>query len=259
VNQLEQVRGYRGGYLIGFIIISAVALRTVLFYQGLSNLILVISLLASYAFLYSLEPWFSNHFGWGKYFYFPMQTCAVIALTNLRPFTDVSSLLYVPLCLQVFRSFSRQAVVIWMLIFTTLLTYTLLIGLGWLVGLALALLFLAVCTFLVSFDILYIRKQADQAESQRLLHDLQSAYRKLEEYAEQVEELAAARERNRLARELHDSVSQAIFGVTLTSQSARLLLDREPARVPKQIEHLQEMTSSVLSQLRSIISELRPE
>ena len=259
MNHREGAHGYRGGYLVGFIVITAVVLRSVLFYRGLSNLKLAISLLAVYALLYSLEPWFSNRFAWGKYLYFPLQTCAVIVLTNLQPFTDVSSMLYIPLCLQVFRSFSLRIAVIWLLLFMILLTYTLVVGLGWLAGLALALLFLAVFTFLVSFDILYIRKQSDQVESQRLLHDLQSAYRKLEEYAEQVEELAAARERNRLARELHDSVSQSIFGITLTSQSARLLLDREPARAPKQIEHLQEMTSSVLSQLRSIISDLRPE
>ena len=92
---------------------------------------------------------------------------------------------------------------------------------------------------MISYDFLYSRTQADQAESQRLLADLQSAHQQLQEYAAQAEELAAARERNRLARELHDSVSQAIFSITLTSQSARILLDREPARVPEQIDRLQ--------------------
>jgi signal transduction histidine kinase len=70
--------------------------------------------------------------------------------------------------------------------------------------------------------------------------------------------LAAARERNRLARELHDSVSQVIFSLTLTSQATRILLERDPARVPAQIERLKEMTSGALNQLRSLIAELRP-
>jgi signal transduction histidine kinase len=129
---------------------------------------------------------------------------------------------------------------------------------GWLEGLALVLLYLAVFAFLLSYDFLYSRTQADQAESQRLLADLQSAHQKLQEYATQAEELAAARERNRLARELHDSVSQAIFSITLTSQSARLLLDREPARVLEQLERLQKMTEGALAQLRSLIAQLRP-
>jgi len=105
--------------------------------------------------------------------------------------------------------------------------------------------------------LLYARTQADQAESQVLLAELQQAHQKLQEYAAQAKELAAARERNCLARELHDSVSQVIFGITLTSQAARLLLQRDPAQVPEQLDRLQEMTGSALSQLRSLIAQLR--
>jgi signal transduction histidine kinase len=91
-----------------------------------------------------------------------------------------------------------------------------------------------------------------------LLAELRQAHQKLQEHAAQAEELAAARERNRLARELHDSVSQMIFSITLTSQAARLLLARDPARVPEQLNRLQEMTGSALGQLRSLIAQLRP-
>jgi signal transduction histidine kinase len=218
----------------------------------------VILLLAIYGLLYILEPWLSSHINWHKFLYFPVQTTVVIALTNLRPFTDISSLLYVPLCIQVMRAFSRRAALIWIIIYVALLAVTLILGLGWQEGFALVLLYLAVCTFLVSYDFLYSRTQADQAESQQLLTDLQSAHWQLQEHAAQAEELAAARERNRLARELHDSVSQAIFSITLTSQSARLLLEREPARVPEQIDRLQTMTEDALSQLRALIAQLRP-
>jgi signal transduction histidine kinase len=64
--------------------------------------------------------------------------------------------------------------------------------------------------------------QADKArnESQALLAELQVANQKLQDYARQIEALAAAEERNRLARELHDSVSQTIFSMNLTAQSA---------------------------------------
>lgn len=258
MKRVELRQSYQGGYLIGFIIIGVIALRAILFYQGQSNLLVVILLIVMYALLYSLEPWLSNRFGWHKYLYFPIQSALVITLSNLRPFSDFQSLLYVPLCIQVIRAFPRRAATIWLILYVTLLTITLMVGLGWLEGLALVLLFLAVCAFLISYDFLYSRTQADQAESQRLLADLQSAHQKLQEYAAQAEELAAARERNRLARELHDSVSQAIFSITLTSQSARLLLEREPARVPEQVDRLQKMTEEALSQLRSLIAQLRP-
>lgn len=258
MKPVEQERGYQGGYLIGFIIIAAVALRMMIHFQHRPALILTIVLLTLYTLLYSLEPWLSQYFRWQKYLYFPLQTLVVIVVTNLRPFTDVSCLLYVPLSIQVLRTFQIQAARFWLLLYLALLALTLMFGMGWLAGLALVLLYLAVCAFLVSYDFLFLRTKAEQANSQHLLGDLQLAYQQLQEYAVQAEELAAARERNRLARELHDSVSQAIFSITLTTQSARLLLDREPARLPELIDRLQVMTEEALGQLRSLIAELRP-
>jgi signal transduction histidine kinase len=146
----------------------------------------------------------------------------------------------------------------WMILFATLLTVTLIVGMGWLAGLALALMVLGGCAFLVSYDVLSAQTRADQAESEVLLAELQGAHAKLQSYAGQAEQLAAARERNRLARELHDSVSQMIFGIILTSHAARLLLERDPARVPEQLDHLERMTGSALGQLRSLIAKLRP-
>jgi signal transduction histidine kinase len=238
--------------------IGVVALRAILFYQGRSNLVIVMLLIAMYALLYSLEPWLSNHFHWHAYLYFPLQTAFVITLSNLRPFLDFQTVLYFPLCIQVFRTFSRRAAISWTIFFVVLLGIALIPGMGLLEGLALILLNLASGTFLISYDFLYSRTQADRSESQRLLANLQIAHEKLKDYAAQAEELAATRERNRLARELHDSVGQVIFSITLTSQSARLLLERDPSRVPEEIERLQEMTGSALSQLRSLIAELHP-
>jgi signal transduction histidine kinase len=74
-----------------------------------------------------------------------------------------------------------------------------------------------------------------------------------------VEELAAMEERNRLARELHDSVSQTMFSLLLATRSAQILLERDPVRVRPQLEQLQELTQSALAQMRSLIAELRPK
>jgi signal transduction histidine kinase len=208
--------------------------------------------------LYSIEPWLSKRFLWYQHAYFPFQTAVVITISKTRPFLDFHTVLYFPLCIQVFRTFSRQVAMGWTVFFVSLLGATLLIGMGLLEGLALILLDLATGTFLISYDFLYSRTQSDQAKSQRLLANLQSAHHTLQDYAAQAEDLAAARERNRLARELHDSVSQVIFSIALTSQSARLLLERDPTRVPGEIQRLQDMTSSALDQLRSLIAELHP-
>lgn len=258
MKRMDTAHGYQGGYLIGFIIIGVIALRNFLLYEGTPVFFIMIAMLVAYTLLYIAEPWLAVRWRQVRLVYFPLQTVLVIALTTLKPFTDFSSLLYVPLCMQALRTFSWRVATAWLVFYLTLVAVTVMLGMGWLEGLALTLLDLAVCGFIISYDLLYSRTQADEAESRRLLVDLQTAHGKLQEYAAQAEELAAARERNRLARELHDSVSQAIFSITLTSQSARLLLDREPARVPEQIDRLQTMTENALAQLRALIAQLRP-
>jgi len=258
MRSMEQPHGYQGGYLVGFVLIGVATLRAILFYQGQPNLYLVISLIAAYSVFFSMEPLLSRRYYWSRWLYFPAQAALVLLLSNLRPFSDFHTVLYFPLCIQVFRTFSHRGAIRWMVLFVFLLAVTVIPGMGLWEGFALILLNLASGLFLISYDFLYLQTKTDEVESQRLLANLQLAHEKLQEYAAQANELAAARERNRLARELHDSISQVLFSVTLASESTRLLLEREPTQVSVQIERLQEMTAGALSQLRSLIAELRP-
>lgn len=72
----------------------------------------------------------------------------------------------------------------------------------------------------------------------------------------QAEELAAAQERNRLARDLHDSVVQSIFSMTLIIESVRILLQRDSSRVAPYLEKLQELAQRSLDEMRSLIQHL---
>jgi signal transduction histidine kinase len=253
-----QFRSYQGAYLIGFILIGVVALRGLITFLGQPALALAVLLLFIYALLYSTEPLILTRWHGYRFLYFPLQTVLVVVLNNLRPYLDISNLLYITLSVQTLHAFTRRQAMGWMGLFAVLITATQVVGLGWVDGLARSLMVLGGTAFLVSYDLLYAQTRSDQAKSQLLLVELQQTHQKLQEYAEQADELIAARERNRLARELHDTVSQLIFSVTLTARSARLLLERDPARLPEQLDRLQEMTSSALTQLRSLIAELRP-
>lgn len=70
--------------------------------------------------------------------------------------------------------------------------------------------------------------------------------------------VAVLEERNRLARELHDSVTQQLFSMTLTSQAARAQLERNPVRAAAQLERLQETATAALAEMRALIFQLRP-
>jgi len=79
----------------------------------------------------------------------------------------------------------------------------------------------------------------------------------------QAQQLAAVEERQRLARELHDSVSQALYGIALGARTARKLLDRDASLMTKQLvgplDYVLQLAEAGLAEMRALIFELRPE
>ncbi|MQA75666.1 MAG: GAF domain-containing protein [Solirubrobacterales bacterium] len=75
---------------------------------------------------------------------------------------------------------------------------------------------------------------------------------------ERSRELSTLSERNRLALELHDVVSQKLFSLVLTAEAASTLLDRDPDAARVQVERLGSLAREALDELRGLIGELRP-
>lgn len=71
--------------------------------------------------------------------------------------------------------------------------------------------------------------------------------------------VAALEERQRLARELHDSVSQALYGIALGARTAQAQLERDPAKLAEPLEYILSLAEAGLSEMRALIFELRPE
>jgi signal transduction histidine kinase len=75
---------------------------------------------------------------------------------------------------------------------------------------------------------------------------------------EQSRELSILSERNRLALELHDVVSQKLFSVMLTAEAAATQIDRDLVVARAQLERVRELAGEALEELRSLILGLRP-
>src|SRR4051795_1836316 len=76
--------------------------------------------------------------------------------------------------------------------------------------------------------------------------------------SERSRELSIVEERNRMARELHDAVSQKLFGLVLGAESAATLLRRDTDAAAVQVARLGELAQEALEELRGLIFELRP-
>jgi signal transduction histidine kinase len=112
------------------------------------------------------------------------------------------------------------------------------------------------CVFLVvaiiaSQLVWALRKRAEQARNRE---------RELRLLYEQAQELAALQERQRLARELHDSVSQALYGISLEVHTAlEALQSSEAEQAEASMQYVLALAEAGLAEMRALIFELRPE
>ncbi|MEQ8671646.1 MAG: histidine kinase [Aggregatilineales bacterium] len=72
------------------------------------------------------------------------------------------------------------------------------------------------------------------------------------------QELAAVEERQRLARDLHDSVSQTLFTCRTMAETALRRWERDPDRARELVEEVHELTMTALNEMRILLLELRP-
>lgn len=118
-------------------------------------------------------------------------------------------------------------------------------------GFSLAVLFTLVFTQIA------VSAERARGEVERLAGELKEANEKLREHASQAEELAATRERNRLAREIHDGLGHCLTVVHVQLEAARSTLGRDPDRADAAIEIAQSMNHLALQEVRRSVSALR--
>lgn len=248
-------------YLVYYLLTGSVAARMIPHYIGTDYQWVVIFLVAAFILLLSSERIISRFIKWYIYFYFLIQLGIISALlvipTDTAP-TDYFLNLVLPLCGQVMWTLNDPPARYWIVAFSFYCFLAMMLSFDLWEGMGFGFTYIAGCILVSVLSAATLRSNRAQIKSQALLAELQIANQKLQEYSRQVESLAAAEERNRLARELHDSVSQTIFSMTLTAQAARMLMESDPPRVPSLLDHLQTLSHNALAEMRTLIQELRP-
>ncbi len=129
---------------------------------------------------------------------------------------------------------------------------------GWSVLAGFLLVVLPMTAFLMTLVYLYIQQTHAQQAAQHLLTALESAHQQLAAYAARVEDLTLAAERQRLARELHDTLAQGLAGVILQLEAVESHLERgNTARAQGIISQAMQRARLTLADARRAIDDLR--
>jgi signal transduction histidine kinase len=102
-----------------------------------------------------------------------------------------------------------------------------------------------------------VRQLEERQRAERLLAELEEAHQQLREYAAQDKALAVAEERNRLAREIHDSLGHYLTAITMQLEAAGKLVAKEPKQAAKSIAKAEEMVRESLAEVRRSVAALR--
>ena len=117
--------------------------------------------------------------------------------------------------------------------------------------------FMSGVVFVAGFTIVTQREAAQRAKIEQLAAELRSANAVLAHYATQVEQLATMQERNRLAREIHDTLGHYLTALSVQLEAARALLSKQPAAVEPIIVKAQTLARDGLSEVRRSVAALR--
>ena len=249
-----------------FLIFSAVFLRAVVVLVEAAEFQVVFAMLTGYGLLLFTETWMlqrkSTRFGSSskaQLAYLILQSILVLGLLLVSKYEDFLAELFIPLSLDAVAFFGREAGFRIIAVFSLAMTSVLLFSSeGPLFGLAMGVLYSGLCFVFGGYAGQVQRAEAARNHNRRTLDELQEAHRQLQGYANRLVDLAVERERNHLARDLHDSVTQTVFSMNLTAQSARLLWTMEPVRVAGQLTRLEELAASAQREIQSLVTQLSP-
>ena len=115
------------------------------------------------------------------------------------------------------------------------------------------ILFIIYCVYVIN------AQRSTIEEVHQLYKELQTANEQLKEYADMSERMAQTRERNRLAREIHDTLGHTLTGISAGLDACLALVDVSPDETKKQLELLAGVSREGIRDIRRSVHELRPD
>ena len=241
---------------IGYLTILGVSLLGISFLESGIQRGLALGLLVVYGVLFALSTKFEKVI-WRLRGYFFVQTIIVSILVLLKPNSGIFLMLFFMLSAQAMVSFRKQEGYTWVGIFTAATAIILIASFPLRDGLLILLPYATGYWFFSAFAQALAVAEQSRKESQTLLNELQAAHQQLQEYADQVEELAVSEERNRLAREMHDTLGHRLTVAAVQLEGAQRLIAADPDRAEEMVTTVRDQVRDALGELRSTVATLR--
>ncbi|HJW74204.1 MAG TPA: sensor histidine kinase [Thermoleophilia bacterium] len=227
---------------------AAVVLRSLLAFEG-SERYLALILMAAWLLLLLSEPTLSRV--WPPYFalYVGLQAAFIAVLLPTSDSSDFFAILLAIPSMQAMQRWRPRTVAVVIALFAALTGLCLVDEYGPAQAVTFAAIYAAADIFLATFALATRRALEARLRNEALVGELRQANLQMTEYAQRLERLAGAHERQRLARELHDSVTQTLFSMTLTAKSAVLLLGRDPRGLQDQLDQIEHLARDALAEM----------
>jgi signal transduction histidine kinase len=248
-------------FVATYLIYATILIRTLSWHYAIAPVPLdVLVLLATYGVVLASESALARRLpGYGRP-YLLIQSGLILAILLIAPAEiDFLPMLFLPLAFQAVLFYQRRVGFLWISAFILARIVPLALDRNLSLDDCMGILLFAGLVWVIgNYAHLTLRAELARQENQYLLGELQEAYHQLQDYAAQVEGFAAVQERSRLARELHDSVTQTLFSMNLTVQAATLLAGKDSGRMAAQLDRLQELARNALGEIQVLASQLRP-
>ena len=118
---------------------------------------------------------------------------------------------------------------------------------------------LAGLIYIMVFTQMAIDEERSKKEVERLVLELEDVNEKLRSYANEVEQLTVIKERNRIAREIHDGLGHYLTTIHMQLQAAQAIIDENPGKAKESIEKARSQSQIALIDVRRSVSTLRYE
>lgn len=194
---------------------------------------------------------------WVIHLYLGVQGSLVTVLMWLAPGWTMFPTLYCLFTVQAILFLTSNPGTLWVAAYILATAASFGLSFKWEEGLIALLIYGGINTFFGAYANALLRANAARRESQALLAELQAAHEQLQEYALRAEMMAVVEERNRLAREMHDTLGHRLTVASVQLEAAQRLCPTDSERAASMVGTVREQVREALTELRATVAALR--